>query len=368
MASNPMQRQARNFFLLGMVFTMLIAGAIIALLFMQIQKERKEKEELKLVSVYVLTQDVKSGDVITKDMFKTLSVPEETVPSDCADPDMLLNAYKLFTKDGVPITSDFNNGVQHLYVNGDKSSEVLKDEVNGKLYIQRNNNKEYIETQEAPVVAKIDAKANTVLSKSIAARSYELPTNDVREQEYNCIVLPIDLQEGDHIDVRLILPNGQDFIVVSKKRVSIPSNDGGTPTDTIHINLAEEETVSLSCAIVEAFKIDGAKLYATKYTDAGIQEAASPTYVVNAEVASLMDSDPNIVEKAKTALLERYNAKNLKSMREQFINNALSQYGENERYKTKMDESIKSTLESRQKYLESLGTPTTTTSTETSTN
>ena len=166
----------------------------------------------------------------------------------------------------------------------------------------------------------------------------------------------------------MILPNGQDFIVVSKKRVSIPSNDGGTPTDTIHINLAEEETVSLSCAIVEAFKIDGAKLYATKYTDAGIQEAASPTYVVNAEVASLMDSDPNIVEKAKTALLERYNAKNLKSMREQFINNALSQYGENERYKTKMDESIKSTLESRQKYLESLGTPTTTTSTETSTN
>ena len=38
MASNPMQRQARNSFLLGMVLTLIIAAIIVALIFMQIKK------------------------------------------------------------------------------------------------------------------------------------------------------------------------------------------------------------------------------------------------------------------------------------------------------------------------------------------
>ena len=43
MATNPMQRQARNSFLLGMVVTLLIAGVIVALLFMQIKKLNEKK-------------------------------------------------------------------------------------------------------------------------------------------------------------------------------------------------------------------------------------------------------------------------------------------------------------------------------------
>ena len=42
MATNPMQRKARNSFLLGMLITLVIAGAIIALLFIQL-KNYKEK-------------------------------------------------------------------------------------------------------------------------------------------------------------------------------------------------------------------------------------------------------------------------------------------------------------------------------------
>ena len=37
MATNPMQRKARNSFLLGMLITLVIAGAIIALLFIQLK-------------------------------------------------------------------------------------------------------------------------------------------------------------------------------------------------------------------------------------------------------------------------------------------------------------------------------------------
>ena len=63
MATNPMQRKARNSFLLGMLLTTLILGAVIALLFMQLmQKNKEEKEELATsVQVYVLKQDVKNS-------------------------------------------------------------------------------------------------------------------------------------------------------------------------------------------------------------------------------------------------------------------------------------------------------------------
>ena len=62
MATNPMQRKARNSFLLGMLVMLLIAGVIIAFLFIQLMnKTKQEQEELKLsTNVYVLNQDVKS--------------------------------------------------------------------------------------------------------------------------------------------------------------------------------------------------------------------------------------------------------------------------------------------------------------------
>ena len=362
MASNPMQRQARNFFLLGMAITILIAGAIIALLFMQMNRTKNENEQLKgsMKQVFVLTQNVNSGDVLTENMFKKANAVITSIPADYTEVSTLLSAYSLYTKDGTRITSEYstdnasNRAIQHLYLNGDKNSEVFIDEATGNYYILRNNNKEYIETATAPVIAKIDAKANTIISQSLIARSNEIYTDDVRQQEYNVIVLPIDLETGNYVDIRLQLPNGQDFIVISKKRVTIPDVGGEYLTDTIQMNMSEDEILSLSCAIVEAYKIEGAKLYATKYTEAGLQQASSPTYVVNNEVANLMDSDPNIVSKAKSALSARYNSNNLKAMREQFINNILTQEGNEEGYKSKVEESIQSTKESRQKYLQSL--------------
>ncbi len=51
-------------------------------------------------------------------------------------------------------------------------------------------------------------------------------SDDVRKQEYNVIVLPTQIQTGDYVDIRLSMPNGQDYIVASKKNVEIPVIDG----------------------------------------------------------------------------------------------------------------------------------------------
>ena len=45
MATNPMQRKARNSFLLGMLVMLLISGIIIALLFIQLMNKTKKEQE-----------------------------------------------------------------------------------------------------------------------------------------------------------------------------------------------------------------------------------------------------------------------------------------------------------------------------------
>ena len=61
MVSNPMQRKARNSFLLGMLLMLIITGIIIAILFMQIKnyRDKEAQETAAKVSIAVLNQDVK---------------------------------------------------------------------------------------------------------------------------------------------------------------------------------------------------------------------------------------------------------------------------------------------------------------------
>ena len=53
--------------------------------------------------------------------------------------------------------------------------------------------------------------AGTVLSKEMIYEDEAEQGNDVRKQEYNMFVLPTDLQNGDYIDIRLMLPSGTDY-------------------------------------------------------------------------------------------------------------------------------------------------------------
>ena len=351
MATNPMQRQARNSFLLGMVITLLIAGVIVGFLFWRmnnISKELQEKEAA-LVKVYVLNQDVASGQTITGGMFSLKEVDSSTVPKDATNNiNAMLATYSLSDKSGNNIYTD-SEGL-YMQVNGSRVAVSVEDST-GEYYTMNGQNKNYIETTQKPLIAKVGLKANTVITSSLIARSDEINTNDVREQEYNMLALPTDLADGDYVDVRFMLPNGQDFIVLSKKLVTIPLINGEYSPDIIKLNLSEDETLSMSSAIVEAYRMEASKLYVTKYAEAGLQSAATPTYMVNAEVANLIEANPNIVKDALNALRSRYNT----DIRNQYINNALSTYGDDTKVTDRMKESITSTKEAREEYLQSIG-------------
>ena len=167
--------------------------------------------------------------------------------------------------------------------------------------------KKYIDINNVPVLAKVSMNKNTVITPNLIVQSDENITDDVRQEDYNMIVLPADLMTDDYVDISLMTPTGQNFIVISKAKVTIPTNNDGTYiTDTVRMNLSEDEILTISSAIVEASGLSGSKLYATKYVEAGMQNAATPTYIPNAAVTAQISADPNIVSAAMETLRTRY--------------------------------------------------------------
>lgn len=359
MATNPMKRKARNSFLLGMLVMLLIAGVVIAFLFIQLMnKTKKEQEELKAsVNAYVLNQDVSSGQVITTDMLTKQTVNKNLVPSNATSDISLIQNYALQDKEGNDIYTKMKNNEPKLYITKNGTEyEVQKEEETDNYYISRNNNKEYLELNNVPLVAKVTMKKNTLITTELLSKSDNIVQNDVRKQEYNMVVLPMDLVTGDYIDIRIMLPSGQDYIVVSKKEVEIPNINGADSEDTIWVNLSEEEILHMSCAIIDAYQIRGAKIYATKYTEAGMQEAATPTYPASESALAVLQNDPNILEKAMNEIRTRYSNTNATNLRNNYINSVINSQGDQSQsnIETNMQESITNSRNSRKEYLDSL--------------
>lgn len=386
MAGNPMQRKSTGSFILGMVVMLLIAVVAVGLLYMKMKnlqdKLQKYEANESTAKIYVLNQDVKAGQVLESSMFSEKQIAKAMIPENATTNIVsTLSSYSLRDTSGnrIYVGTDEKNGGKYyfvkinntdckIYIANDQGKEEVATNLTAEdkaFYYEGNNNnasnRRDITVATDAVIAKVAMTANTVITSSLVVRTDEVQTNDVRTQEYNMLVLPTELGPEDYVDVRLMLPNGQDFIVVSKKRVGIPQTSDGTyMADTITMNLAEDETISMSAAIVEAYKINGSKIYVTKYTDPGIQEKSIETFIPTQEIAELINSDPNIVTTAREALKARYTTglKNVNS-----VKNGLERNDEN--VKTKTDESIQTTQQNRKQYLESLTTPATTSTTST---
>lgn len=370
MATNPMQRKSRNSFLLGMLVTLILSGAVIALLFMQLNKiqQAQKKEEQAKAEVYVLNTNVESGDILLKSMFEKQEVNKNMIPSNATSSNEVIDSYFLQDENGNDIYAKTDSsGKVTLYTDrkittntgsSEEKSFEIKNDNNGNYYIEVSGQKENIEFKESPLVAKISMNANTVITPELIAKSDEVTEKDTRKQEYNVVVLPMDLATGDYIDIRLSLPSGQDYIVVSKKLVEIPQIAGVDSLDTIWVNMSEDEILSMSNAIYDAYKVKGSKLYATKYAEPGMQEPATPTYVVNEETKDLLTSDPNIIAKAMNALVDRYNKKGgaLMNLRNKYINSAINSAGQEAQtnVETGIQQSITNSQDARKEYLDSL--------------
>lgn len=90
-------------------------------------------------------------------------------------------------------------------------------------------------------------------------------------------------------------------------KIEIPTIEGVASLNTLWLELSETEILSLNCALVESYKIEGALLYATEYIEPGLQEAATETYLPNSETITLISRDPNCVTAAANEIIKRNN-------------------------------------------------------------
>ena len=283
MGANPMQKMKRNSMLTGLIIGLIVGLIMCAALYLFLTSSGASmlggKDET--VSVCVLNKTIKSGTTITAADIVTTKVSKDLVPAD--------------------VTTQVINGV-----------------------------------------AKIDLSSGTVLGSSMLNTTPDTLTSDLREQEYNMLTLPTQLLVGDFIDIRLQLPNGGDYVVVSKKQVL------KCDSSTIWLNMYEEEIELMSNAIIEYYIMAGSKLYATTYVEPSLQTAAIGTYVPNSTVAALISANPNISNVINS---ERYSDA-LKSIRNNNIKAEVDKYSESaiENIEENMQEEIKTLKESREAY------------------
>lgn len=289
MGANPMQKMKRNSILTGLIIGLVIGLILCAIVYLFLTSGASTGITAKggTVTVCILNKTVKSGTAITAADIITKNVSIDSAPSDA--------------------TTQVINGV-----------------------------------------AKIDLNAGTVLGASMLNTTNDVLTADLREQEYNMITLPSNLTTGDFIDIRLQLPNGGDYIVISKKQV-VNCN-----SSTVWLKMNEEEILTMSNAIIEYYIMAGSKLYATKYTEPGTQTASIPTYCPNSEVVALINGNKNITSQITDG--EGRFSEALKSLRNSVINKELNNYSDTklENIEKNIQEEIKSLKESREAYFGTL--------------
>ncbi len=294
MAVNPMQKKARNSFLLGMIITLIVCAIIGVILYIAVigPENKESKEKGTATKAYALNRDVKSGQEITADMLSPINTYSNLIPQNYID------------------------------------STILTSVESGKK-----------------VVAKVDLYKNTILTASTVTTEENAVTKDVRTMEYNMLTLPINLTIGDYVDIRITFPDGQDFIVIAKKEIkNIQGN-------TVTFDMSEADIVMLNSAIVESYIMKASNIYIAKYVEPGMQEKAANTYVPTAEVIRLIETDSNIVSTAKNELTSRFDA-NIRSQ----MNSTVNQYSE--QGLTNVEEGIQKQIEdakkAREEYLSSL--------------
>lgn len=352
MAINPMQRKSRNSFLLGMLITMILAGGAIAFLIMQLNETNEEMVYAQSGKIYVLNTDVKSGQIMTQDMFSLINVHPDMVPANSTGVmDYFSNEY-LVDQEGNQIYGDATNGLYYEQpsTNGGESTKINIFRGNdGKYYYKNGNTNVEVIIGGAPIIAKIDITAGTPVTTDMIAYRDELINKDVRLEEYNMLKLPSTLEAGDYIDIRLTLPAGQDYIVVSKKEVK------QCDLTTIWIEMSEDEITIMNNAIIESYIMPAAQLYVTRYVEPGLQVAATPTYPVSQAVSNARATNPNILQEAKDAYNDRVSQNNPTQDRN-YIEQALSQYAEDrlENVEDGVEASRTQAMESREEYLEGL--------------
>lgn len=154
----------------------------------------------------------------------------------------------------------------------------------------------YLSASDIGKTVVINIEAGTHLISSMVTDN--IVESDLREVSYQVINVNSNIVHNDTVDIRILFPNGENFVVLSKKLIK---NESESIVEYFFW-LTEEEIVRMSSAIVDAYLYQGTTLYTTKYIEPNLQEASIVTYTPSLATLELINNNPNILEIASNHL------------------------------------------------------------------
>lgn len=243
-----------NVRLVASVIGILILVIVGLLMFMVIRGKNKEVDDLKIevedlswqvdvfgeiIDVYTVTSAKKSGEVFDQSDVETMALP--------------------------------SSQVNEQYITD-------LEELNNCIY-------------------KIDVEPGMPLVKGLFFR--EILTQTDRYADVVADLFPVGAKIGDYYDLRIVTPNGLDYIVLSKKRVVEFYGSA------VRFILTEEEIHQYQSALVDTFINPGTYLYMSTYVEPAMQKRATIYYPVSDLVRAVMEIDPNIVQLAESDMIAK---------------------------------------------------------------
>lgn len=154
----------------------------------------------------------------------------------------------------------------------------------------------YLSANDIGKTVVINIEAGTHLISSMVTDN--IVESDLREVSYQVINVNSNIVHNDTVDIRILFPNGENFVVLSKKLIK---NESESIVEYFFW-LTEEEIVRMSSAIVDAYLYQGTTLYTTKYIEPNLQEESIVTYTPSLATLELINNNPNILEIASNHL------------------------------------------------------------------
>lgn len=152
----------------------------------------------------------------------------------------------------------------------------------------------YMKQSQSNCIATVDISQNQPITRNMIGKEYAF---GLREEEFGMFQLSSNLKKNDFVDIRIMLSNGENYIVLSKKCLKHLNKE----KKDVYLWLTEDETNLISSAIVDSYLHEGTQLYTVKYIEDS-QKPSIVTYNPTKDVMLAMANNPNIVEEAKKSL------------------------------------------------------------------
>lgn len=208
----------------------------------------------------------------------------EIIEESSASVIQLQNELNMRTRSGYVAVADIKAGEVITDSLVQYSNKIISD-VDARLFIT---------ADDIGKVSVMSITAGTpILTDMVSAKL----TENYRERECAFIWLNTNLQNHDFVDVRIVFPNGEDYVICAKKSIK----NVNVAANNVFLWLTEDEIQLLDSAIVDA-SLHEAKIYVTRYLKPEVQEASTVTYSPNSSVLAVIRNNPNIVNESASNL------------------------------------------------------------------